>query len=189
MTPAQINKLLENVIANDCERSFRSLFLGLFNTLNSFAKGILKSQEDAEEVVTDFFMTIWVKRKELPHLENPRLYFLVGVKNMSLNKLKARNKQILPPIEEWQTTISSVFFNPEELMLSSESVNRILSAINSLPVKCRVIFKLIKEDGLKYQEVAELLDISVKTVESQMAIAFRRVKSAMEIKNTYILHN
>jgi len=54
-----------------------------------------------------------------------------------------------------------------------------------MPPKCKIIFKLIKEDGLKYQEVAELLDLSVKTVESQMAIALRRIRQCLEFKHEF----
>lgn len=154
-------------------------------SLINFARSILKSSEDAEEVVSDFFITIWQKRKSLPPIENPKLYFYVGVKNGSLNKLKSIKRQQLPSDVEWQTTIKSVFFNPEELMLSSELVKRVMKAINDLPPKCKTIFKLVKEDGLKYAEVASLLDISIKTVEAQMAIAVRRIKTHSEFKNEF----
>lgn len=189
MTPSHIKKLLYEITANDCERSLKSLFFGLYPSLTGFANSILKSQEDAEESVTDFFMGLWQKRKELPEMENPRLYFLVGVKNASINRLKKRDRQELPPLDEWQTNMESVFFNPEELLLSSEAVRRIMNGVNTLPPKCKLIFKLVKEDGLKYQEVADLLNLSLKTVESQMAIAFRRIRSTIEIKNSFILHN
>ena len=56
---------------------------------------------------------------------------------------------------------------------------------NELPPKCKIIFKLVKEEGLKYAEVAKLLDISVKTVEAQMAIALRRIKTHSEFKNEF----
>ena len=60
-------------------------------------------------------------------------------------------------------------------------VLKIKMAINTLPNRCRLIFKLTKEDGLKYKEVAELLNISVKTVEAQMAIAMRRMAQCMPL--------
>jgi RNA polymerase sigma-70 factor (ECF subfamily) len=57
--------------------------------------------------------------------------------------------------------------------------NRVQKAINDLPPRCQLIFKLIKEDGLKYREVAELLQVSIKTVENQMAIALRKIGQAI----------
>jgi len=66
-------------------------------------------------------------------------------------------------------------------MMTAEMLKQIGQTINDLPPKCRIIFKLVKEDGLKYREVAELLQISIKTVEAQMAIALRRVAKCMHL--------
>jgi RNA polymerase sigma factor (sigma-70 family) len=60
-----------------------------------------------------------------------------------------------------------------------------MSAVNMLPPKCKVIFRLIKVDGFKYAETAELLEISIKTVEAQMAIAMKRLKSFLEFENAF----
>ncbi|MES2880605.1 MAG: sigma-70 family RNA polymerase sigma factor, partial [Bacteroidota bacterium] len=70
-------------------------------------------------------------------------------------------------------------FDPEQLLISAELHQRLHAAIDALPPKCRLIFKLIKEDGLKYKDVAELLQLSVKTVEAQMSIALKRVAAAI----------
>ncbi|MEO6539973.1 MAG: sigma-70 family RNA polymerase sigma factor, partial [Ferruginibacter sp.] len=154
-------------------------------SLHDFACSILKSSEDAEEVVSDFFIVLWQRRALLRAIENPKLYFFISVKNTALTKLAAKKKLAQSPATEWQTSLESVFFNPEELLLSSEVVKKIMAAINDLPPKCKIIFKLIKEDDLKYAEVAKLLEISVKTVEAQMAIALRRIKTHSEFKNEF----
>ena len=158
----------------------------MHGSLRDFAAGILKSTEDAEEVVSDFFITVWQKRASLGAINNPRVYFFTSVRNGALNKLKTNSRHNnLPKDIHWETTLTSVFFNPEELLLSAEVVKKIMQAINALPERCKIIFKLIKEDGLTYNEVAKLLDISVKTVEAQMAIAFRRIKTHTEFKNQF----
>jgi RNA polymerase sigma-70 factor (ECF subfamily) len=157
----------------------------MHESLIDFARSILKSSEDAEEVVSDFFISIWQRRTLLRSIENPRLYFFVGVKNAALNKLVSRKRIKLFHELEWQTTLKSVFFNPEELMLSAEIVKKVMQAVNELPPRCKIIFKLVKEEGLKYAEVAKLLDISIKTVEAQMAIALRRIKTHSEFKNEF----
>ena len=58
-------------------------------------------------------------------------------------------------------------------------MRRVIAAIDLLPPKCKLIFKLIKEDGLKYKDVARLLDLSIKTVEAQLAIAIRKIGQAL----------
>ncbi|MBH2004359.1 MAG: RNA polymerase sigma-70 factor [Sphingobacteriia bacterium] len=182
---SHINQLLEAVSTRSCEKSYKELFIIMNEKLVNFAFAILKSSEDAEEVVSDFFINLWVKRSSLRSVEKPKLYLFIGVKNYALNKLKANKRSQIPQLDEWATRLDSVFFNPEEMAISAEMIKRIMAAVNQLPPKCRVIFRLIKEDGLKYAEVAQLLDISVKTVESQMAIALRRIRSCLEFKNEF----
>jgi RNA polymerase sigma factor (sigma-70 family) len=65
------------------------------------------------------------------------------------------------------------------LMITADMLAMIQQAINQLPPKCKIIFKLTKEDGLKYREVAEILNISVKTVENQLAIALHKIGTAV----------
>jgi RNA polymerase sigma factor (sigma-70 family) len=66
--------------------------------------------------------------------------------------------------------------------MTEEMMRQIKQAVNDLPPRCRIIFKLVKEDGLKYREVAELLHLSVKTIEAQMAIALRRIGKCMHLE-------
>lgn len=185
ITNSHILLLLDEIALNSCEKAYKSLFMQMHESLTDFARSILKSDEDAEEVVSDFFIVIWQRRASLRSIENPRLYFFVSIKNAALNKLKSNKILQLPHTGEWQTSLKSVFFNPEELLLSAEIVKNLMKAVNELPPRCKIIFKLIKEEGLKYTEVARLLDISVKTVEAQMAIALRRIKSHIEFKNEF----
>ncbi len=180
-----VRTLLDEIALNRCEKAYKTLFMEMHGSLHDFAYGITRSQEDAEEVVSDFFIALWQRPPALRAIESPRLYFFTGVKNTALNKLAKQRKQSMAPADTWHTRLTSVFFNPEELMLSAEVVKGIMAAINELPPKCKVIFKLIKEDGLKYAEVAQLLDISVKTVEAQMAIALRRIKTHSEFKHQF----
>ncbi|MCX6207363.1 MAG: sigma-70 family RNA polymerase sigma factor, partial [Bacteroidetes bacterium] len=150
--------------------------------LHRFALSILRSKEDAEEVVSDFFISVWQKRASLLEIENIKLYFFVSIKNISINKLRQKKRATTSFNEDYLVQFKSPFFNPSELLLSKEAVEKILGAINDLPPKCKLIFRLIKEDNLKYAEVAELLNISVKTVESQMAIALKKIGESYNFK-------
>jgi len=185
ITNSHIYLLLDEIALNNCEKAYKALFMQMHESLTDFARSILKSAEDAEEVVSDFFIVIWQRRAHLRSIENPRMYFFTGVKHAALNKLKTLNRSRLTNNTEWETSLKSVFFNPEELMLSAEIVKEVMNAVNELPPKCKIIFKLVKEEGLKYAETAHLLDISVKTVEAQMAIALRRIKTHSEFKKQF----
>ena len=186
----EIKELIERLSDQDGEKAYKSLFLLLFPRLLEFSNAIIKSREDAEEVVSDFFIKIWQKRNSLNSIENPKLYCFVSVKNLSINRVHSNKKNVSSQVEDWDTNITNVFFNPEELMISKEAVAKILNLINQLPPKCKIIFKMVKEEGLKYNDVAKLLDISPKTVEAQMAIALRRIKHSTDFKSEFpVLHS
>jgi len=175
----QIKRLLSAISLNDDQAAYRELFILLHSRLKQFAYSILKSAEEAEELVSDVFIKIWQKRSELTGIESPLLYLYATTKNLALNRLeKQKRHQNFSP-DEWLVQMNSVYFDPEKLMLTEEMMRQIKTAINDLPPRCRLVFKLVKEDGLKYREVAELLQLSVKTIEAQMAIALRRVGKCM----------
>lgn len=185
LSNVEINNLLEAISTRDCEKSYKALFVSLHESLYSFAFTILKSSEDSEEVVSDLFINLWMKRKNLKRLDNPKLYLLIGTKNFALNRLKLNKRKASLQLDDFSMYLESVFFNPEELAISAELTQKIMDAVNALPPKCKIIFKLIKEESLKYHEVSELLDLSVKTVESQMAIALRRIRQCLEFKHEF----
>jgi len=83
--------------------------------------------------------------------------------------------------------LRSLYFDPEQLLITAEMINRIKEVINQLPPKCRIIFKLVKEDDLRYREVAEILDISIKTVENQVSIALKKIGSAINFDITRVI--
>ena len=185
MNNEKIKYLLGQVVLEKDQKAYKELFIGLHENLHRFALSILKSKEDTEEVVSDFFITLWQKRDSLLEIENLRLYFFVSIKNLSINKLSQRKKYNTVFNEEYLVHFKSPFFNPAELMLSREAVGKILNAINELPPRCKLIFRLIREDALKYSDVATLLNISIKTVEAQMAIAVKRIGNNYNFKSQF----
>lgn len=182
----QIKRLLSAIALDNDQVAYKELFILLHNRLKQFSYSILKSGEEAEELVSDLFIRIWQKREQLTTIESPLLYFYTTAKNLAFTRLNKQKRQVSISAEDWLVQMNSVYFDPEQLMMTEEMMRQIKKAINDLPPRCRLIFKLIKEDGLKYKEVAELLHLSVKTVEAQMAIALRRLGKCMhvEIKTT-----
>ncbi|HQX96792.1 MAG: RNA polymerase sigma-70 factor [Chitinophagaceae bacterium] len=178
----EIKRLLSAIAFQNDQAAYKELFILLHNRLKQFGYAILKSNEEAEELVSDIFIKVWEKKEKLTTIESPLLYFYTTAKNLAFNRLqKQKRLQSLKP-EEWLMQVNSIYLNPEELMMTAEMLNKIKRAVNDLPPRCKLIFKLVKEDGLKYREVAELLQLSVKTVEAQMAIALRRLGKCMHIE-------
>ncbi len=177
-----IKRLLSAIAFTNDQAAYKELFLLLHGRLKQFAYSILKSQEEAEELVSDLFVKVWEKRDQLTTIDSPLLYFYATAKNLAFNRLNKQKRQQNIRPEEWLVQLNSIYFDPEQLMMTEEMMRQIRQAVNNLPPRCRLIFKLVKEDGLKYKEVAELLQLSVKTIEAQMAIALRRIGKYMHME-------
>jgi RNA polymerase sigma-70 factor (family 1) len=155
------------------EECYRRYFVRLYR----FCFSIVHQKQPAEDIVHDVFMQLWKKREGTP-IRNLEVYLYVSVKNLSLNYLRNTSSRIVDLAERSHEYIQ---FNadPETLLIHSEAVKKMNAAIRGLPPRCKLIFKLIKEDGLKYKDVATLLDLSIKTVEAQLAIAMKKLVQAM----------
>jgi len=177
-----IKRLLSAISLHDDQIAYKELFLLLYNRLKEFSYSILKSGEEAEELVSDIFINAWEKRDQLGKIESPLLYFYTTAKNLAFNRLHKLKKQPTLNPDDWFIQFHSIYFDPEQLMMTEDMMRQIRKAVNELPPRCKLIFKLVKEDGLKYREVADLLQLSVKTVEAQMAIALRRLGKCMHLE-------
>ena len=155
----------------------------MFDQLHLFSFSIVKSREAAEEIVSDVFIKIWQIRSRLTEIENLRVYLFTIAKNFSINYIHKHYKNIPHSIDDMDVEPVVTIANPEELCISSEMVNRIRQAIHQLPPQCRLIFQLIKEDGFRYREAAEILNISVLTVRNQLAIAVRKIAAVLPAHN------
>lgn len=175
MTAESLKYLQLRIARSDDQTAYKELFTSLYSSLLLFAKSIVKTKEAAEEIVSDVFIRIWERRRELEKIENLKVYLYVSTRNTALNYLNLHKRDITNPLDEFHTEFTSIYFDPEQLLITADMLALIKRAIDQLPPKCRIIFKLVKEDGLRYREVAEILGISVKTVENQLAIALQKI--------------
>lgn len=171
----KLNGLLEKVILYDDELSYASLYTHCYPSLARFAYSFLKSRELAEEIASDVLLKIWRNRHKMEDVSDFRLYLYVSTRNASLNELKKQKRLHTYSLEDTAVWMKADDSTPEQLLITADFFKKIQSAILQLPPQCRLIYKLIKEDGLKYRETAELLHLSVKTIETQMGIAMKRL--------------
>jgi RNA polymerase sigma-70 factor (family 1) len=180
MIAAERIQALQNRIALfDDQVAYKELFTEFYSYLNRFAVSYVKSKQIAEEIVSDVFIKVWQKRKDIDKISELRVYLYIATRNTALNYLEKQKKSDTYSIEDFPTAFKSVYYNPEQLMITAEMMINIQRAIDHLPPKCKLIFKLVKEDGLKYKEVAEIMGISDKTVENQLAIALQKIGQAV----------
>lgn len=173
---------IQQDIALGNEKAFAELY-GLFNSkLKHFAKAITRSHELAEEVVEDVFVKLWCNRQNIASINNLTVYLYVAVKNQSLNHISQKAKDLVTaPFDDLDIEIGNVAANPYDLLVTSEMMQQMQHAIDELPPRCKMIFKLVREDGLKYKEVAAILNISVNTIDVQMAIAVKKICTALQV--------
>jgi RNA polymerase sigma-70 factor (family 1) len=171
--------LLARIAAGD-ESAFREVYLHFFKRLYQFAHAFVKSREPAEELVEDVFVRIWQQRETLTGIQNLRVYLYTAIKNAALNYLAQKARQsITEPFDHIHIDFEGAAGSPEQLLISAEIHQKIQTAVEALPPRCKMIFKLVREDGLKYKEIAGILNISVNTIDAQMAIAVKRITSAI----------
>ncbi len=189
LSPHEIKELQRRLSMYDDESAYKDLFIAFFKPLQQFAFSFIKTKELAEEIVSDVFIKIWQKRSELELIANLKVYLYVSIKNTALTYLLKQHRQVAISIDELDVELESFTPNPEEILLSGELIKKVEEVIRTLPPRCKIIFKLIKEDGLRYKEVAEILNISVKTIDNQLAIALRKINKVVNIDLDRVLRN
>jgi RNA polymerase sigma-70 factor (ECF subfamily) len=178
--PARIDIVeLQLRLAQGDEAAFKALYEYYSPRLFQFAYAIIHSRETAEEIVADVFLQIWQKRVRVGSLENFNWYVHITTRNISYSYYRKTSRRNRFDFDEAVLSYYQVHANPEEILISQEILHVINQAINELPSKCKLIFKLVKEDNLKYREVAELLSLTHKTVENQMGIAIKKIHEAI----------
>src|SRR6187200_291 len=179
MNKSEDFSLLSERIANDDQLAYRQLFMQFYNKLSRFVMGFTKSKELTEEIVSDVFINVWRRRKNIQEIMNLKLYLYVSAKNITFNYLKKLHRENMTDLDSVEIEPEDPFADPGAAMITREMNLKLKSAINDLPPRCKLVFTLIKEDGLTYKQAATLLDISVSTVENQLSIALKKIGSAI----------
>ena len=168
-------KTIFRKIREDDKEAFRSLFDTYYASLCHYAGHFLNDDVLSEEVVQQFFVKLWEKRKSLDIETSVKNYLFRSVRNLCLNQIQHERivKLHANKLKEALTADDPA----DEYFITPEMIRQLEEAIESLPEKRREIFRLSREEGLKYREIAEKLKISVKTVETQMGLALKNLKS------------
>lgn len=166
---------LKNSIANDDQLAYRQLFIQFYSRLFRFVMSFIKNKELAEEIVSDVFINVWRRRTNLEDISNLRLYLYVSAKNITFNYLKKLDREKKVDLDTIDIEPESPFADPYQVMITSEMNQRIKSAIDQLPPRCKLIYILVREDGLSYGQAAKLLQLSVSTIDNQLTIAIKKI--------------
>ena len=169
-------------------KAYKELYLLMFNNLQKFAYSMVKSREVAEELVSDVFIKLWQMKDQLSTIRNLKVYLYCITKNLSLNHLAKASKDPAVQLGDGDDEAAIEFKNPEELYISNETIRALKKTIQELPPQCRIIFLLVRDQDLKYKEVAKILNISVFTVRNQIAIATKKIAETLPARFQFHLH-
>lgn len=163
---------------------FEQLFREHYNSLANYAFSFLKNRQDAEDVAQDVFIRLWKTQPEVMYTDKIRFYLLTATKNGCISLLrKQAGKHTVEPEAVHLAAVA------ETTPADRSAINTIINnALALLPPQCLVIFKLSRFGKLTYQQIADELGLSVKTVENQMGKALRILRDYAKQHNIpYVL--
>ena len=170
----QLRKIRKGDIA-----SFEALFHNYYSGLCGYAASLLGLKEVAEEVVQDVFYNIWKNRETLRIRYSLQSYLYRSAYNNSMMYLrKMRREHFMEDLSQAEPRVDAP--DPSQIIQLNEVSDLILQTLEGLPERTREIFRLNRQEGLKYREIAQKLSISEKTVEANMGKALKALRTSME---------
>jgi RNA polymerase sigma-70 factor (ECF subfamily) len=171
-------KVLETIQSGN-ESAFEMIFRSYYQPLCRYAYSFLDDKEEAEEVVQSAFITVWEKRKSLEIQTSLKSYLYRMVRNACLNVIKHEKIKQQHVAHELAVTEAS-YESVSQKVYATELELKITEAMKVLPEQCRLVFQLSRFEELKYQEIADQLQISVKTVENHMGKALKIMREQLK---------
>lgn len=171
---------------------FEEVYITYYCRLKNFAKEYVIYEEDAENIVQDIFFELWNQRPTFVSYTNLSGFLFFSVKNRCIDfirRKKVEHNAIDSLQKEYLLTLQVNLESLEEFnnkIFGEKDIDTLIhNAIESLPARCKEIFVLNKMYGYKQKKIAEELNISIKTVENQMATAYKKLKEYL--KDYFIL--
>lgn len=176
--------LLQRKVAFDRDQNaYQEIFIHFYKSLLSFAKSFVGSHEASEEIVSDVMLKLWDMKGELANVANLKVYLFTAIRNRSINYL-TRHKTHL----SWDAENSGFEFDrafssecPEKTLEQKELKTEISTAVKNLPPKCRMVYQLVRENGLSYKEVGSIMNISTNTVDRHLNTALHKIVHAVRV--------
>lgn len=158
---------------------FEMFFRAYYQPLCNYAYTFVQDRDEAEEIVQSVFMAFWEKREAIEIKVSPKSYLYTMVRNACLNVIKHEKIKQRHAGEELAVAERS-HDGVTQRVITAELEGRIHEAMETLPQQCRLIFKLSRFEELKYSEIADQLNISIKTVENQMGKALKIMREQLK---------
>ena len=159
--------------------ALESIFRLYYDGLCRFMLRLTNSQDDVEDMVQEIFVRIWINKENWYPKGTLKSYLFKAARNQAINFSKREARDTVKA-EDDNLFAADSSTDPVERMIDSDIVRTVDEAIERLPRRCRLIFTLNRQEGLSYSEIAEVLGISAKTVENQIAHALKVLRKELK---------
>jgi len=171
------DEILFDQVKHGNESAFETLFRSYYAILCHYANSYLKDMDEAEEIVQGVFFRIWEKKHKINIDTSFKAYIYQSVRNKSLNYLRNKKTQsshlTIIDKQDYQENMAIEELSAVELQ------DKLFEVLEMLPTKCKQIFIMSRFEGMKHQEIADNLDLKVKTIENQIGIALKFLKTQL----------
>ncbi len=174
-----MNEISELLVGEHAERAFRIIVNTYQEKVIRFISLFVSSRFECEELASDVFISLWKNKESMATISDLDNYIFIVARNKALNHLR-KNKTELIDLDSFQIDLfHSTNTTPESIYISQEEVEILNRAINELPHKTKLAFHLVRENKMKYKDAAEILGVSIKTIEKQVASAVAKLKEKL----------
>jgi RNA polymerase sigma-70 factor (ECF subfamily) len=174
----QVSGLQNKIALHRDMQAYQQLYKILHKPLIRFATSMIDSKEVAEEIFSDLMLKIWHMEEKLAAIENLNVYLFRSIRNASLNYLQKNNRVRLVELNDGVNDKAGTGFLQDEV-LRNEFQSHLLHAVEALPPRCKMVYLLIKEEGMTYRQVSDVLGITVNTIEGHMTVALKRITQCL----------
>ncbi len=165
------NEELMTGVRKDAPSGVSRMFLEHATFLKRFLARFLSSEQDIEDVAQEAFLKAYSAEQDKGWIEQPKAFLFSIAKNLALNELTRKSRQMTDYIEECQAGLSmETSVSPEQEVEANYTVGLYCEAVASLPEKCRHVYLLRKVHGLSHKEISERLGVSRSTVEKNISL-------------------
>ncbi len=157
--------------------AYRKLFMRYYPKVRYFILGLVKSEEEADDLAQDVFVKLWTNRQQFVEVKTFGAYLYVSAKNTTFNYIESRQKRQEGLDKKISDDDSA--FSPHEEMVAKDLQLLVDMVVNSMPSQRKIIYRLSREVGLSNDEIAGQLQLAKKTVENHLNLALKELRDAI----------
>lgn len=179
------DKALFSRICKKDQLAFEQLYIAYHRKLLILAYKYVKDEEQAEEIVNDVFLKIWTNASQLNIAYSLSAYLSRSVANRCLNVIREQKRMTIK-LEKYQADTTELY-DEDEAVILEERLLKLEKVLDTLPPQCKKIIMMSKFEKCKQQEIADRLNISIKTVKNQLTIGYEKIRNAIIISIILIM--